>query len=270
MKRKLGMTIRLLCAAMCMLCCVACGSDNEPEVQETAEAPETSDTNEVASYVAHTYIYGNVTMPYRERLFNQTENNDASSLVILLHGGSQRGNDNEAQLNGLAREAVQNYIETNKIKVAFLLPQCATDRVWNEASTEGNVVMTEVLYHWITDYVASHNINNKRIYLLGYSAGGSGTWRMVNDFPDMFAAAMPVAAKALMVEADNMKTTPLYVAAGQDDKLMDVNVIKAWVAQLTTLGCTLQFDILAGADHQTTCETAFTAERLSWIFGKTR
>ena len=259
--KRLGMTIRMLCAALCLSCCVACGSDNEPE------AP---DTHEEVSYAAHTYTYGGVTMPYREGLFNQTVSGDPSALVVLLHGGSQRGTDNEAQLNGLAREAVQNYIETEKIKVAFLLPQCASDRVWNEASTGNNVVMTEVLYHWITDYVASHNINNKRIYLLGYSAGGSGTWRMVSDYPDMFAAAMPVAAKALMVEAENMKSTPLYVAAGLDDKLMDINVIKAWVAQLNSLGCTLQFDILSGADHQTACETAFTAERLKWIFSKIR
>lgn len=99
--KRLGMTIRMLCAALCLSCCVACGSDNEPE------AP---DTHEEVSYAAHTYTYGGVTMPYRERLFNQTVSSDPSALVILLHGGSQRGTDNEAQLNGLAREAVQNYI----------------------------------------------------------------------------------------------------------------------------------------------------------------
>lgn len=267
MMKRLGLTIRMLCATLCILCCVSCGSDNEPESPELPDAP---DTSEEVFFAAHTYTYGGVTMPYREGLFNQAASDDASSLVILLHGGSQRGTDNEAQLNSLAREAVQEYIESNKIKTAFLLPQCASDRVWNEASTGNNVVMTEVLYHWITDYVASHNINNRRIYILGYSAGGSGTWRMVSDYPNLFAAAMPVAAKALMVEAENMKSTPLYVAAGSDDKLMDINAIKAWVAQLNALGCTLQFDILSGADHQTTCETAFTAERLRWIFSKTR
>lgn len=89
---------------------------------------------------------------------------------------------------------------------------------------------------------------------------------MVNDNTDFFAAACIAAATPLMVEADKVKATPVYAVAGSDDQIMDAAKIKAFVDGIVASGGEAQYDLLEGKDHFGTCDTAFSRERLAWMF----
>ena len=220
-------------------------------------------------YTAKSYQFAGITLPYRELDLNQ-EMDGASVLVIQLHGGTARGNDNIAQLNATAVDCVEQYLVEHGMKAIFLLPQCAADRVWNESPHSVSTPMTAVLRNWLRYFVSQNDVDTDRIYITGYSAGGSGTWRMLNDNTTTFAAACVAAANPLMVTAENVKETPVYAIAGSDDNIMDAIRISDFVNSLIELGDDAKFDLLDGQDHFGTCDTAFTSERLDWLFSHSR
>lgn len=175
-------------------------------------------------YQAEYYEYAGVTLPYRQLTLNQ-EKDGRALLVIQLHGGSARGSDNAAQLNASAVDSVETFLRVYQYKAFFLLPQCGIDRVWNESPRSQPTPMTEVLTHWLEEFISSHDVDTARVFITGYSAGGSGSWRMLNDNRQMFSAACIAAANPLMVEAENVKETPVYAIAGENDNIMDANKI---------------------------------------------
>lgn len=245
-----------LCAALLNLKCSK--ADRIPVNDDDAKS--------LPTFTASTYKYGDISLPYREAAINPDAANGAAAMVILLHGGSQRGNDNVKQINTVAAQTLLGHLTSRKIKSVLLVPQCPSDRLWNESAISYKNPMSQVLYNWINSYTASNNIDRTRIYILGYSAGGAGVWRMVSDYPTLFAAAMPAAAKALMAKSSNMKSTPIYAVAGEKDELMELSEIRSWIEELQTTGCEVRFDVLPGLNHLETCDQAFTTDRLTWLF----
>lgn len=220
-------------------------------------------TDKTAYYTAGKYEYADITLPYRQLMLNQ-EKSGKNILVVQLHGGTARGTDNVAQLEASAVDSVERYLQEHGIKACFVLPQCASDRVWNESRRTYTVTMTDVLTHWLEEFIASNNVDAEQVFITGYSAGGSGAWRMANDNPGMFAAACIAAANPVMVEAAKVKDTPIYAIAGANDAIMDANKIEDFVNQLVQLGDDARFDLLPNKDHFGTCDTAFTNDRLTW------
>ena len=219
-----------------------------------------------AYYGAGAFTHEGITIPYRELALNQ-EIPGLSCLVVQLHGGTARGNDNKAQLVAAAVDSVERFLEENRVKAIFVLPQCGSDRVWNESRRSYPITMTDVVAAWINDYISSHDIAPDAVFLTGYSAGGSGAWRLANDQPGMFAAAVIAAANPLMVTEANVKETPIFAVAGSDDTIMDAEKIKTFAQSLLALGAEVRFNLLEGKDHFGTCDEAFTSNRLGWLLG---
>ena len=118
----------------------------------------------------------------------KADNLDNLPLVIWLHGSGESGTDNMEQLVG--NRAALNFSskEAQAKNPCFVLaPQ--TNVGWNEAAlTNINTVVKGLL----TDY----NVDGARIYVTGCSMGGMGTRQFVNMYPEMFAAALPIANNA--------------------------------------------------------------------------
>lgn len=225
--------------------------------------------DKTAYYKADSYTYEGITLPFRQLDMNQ-DKDGKSILVVQLHGGTARGTNNTSQLSASAVDSVEIYLRVHGTKAIFLLPQCASDRQWNESTRSVTTPMTEVLSHWLQDFIASNDIDSTRVYITGYSMGGSGTWRMLNDNTTMFAAACIAAANPLMVEAAKVKLTPVYAIAGENDNIMDAEKIEQFATSLQTLGGEARYDMLTGCDHFATCDGAFTRERLAWMFSHKR
>ncbi len=101
-------------------------------------------------------------------------------LIIYLHGGSQRGND----LTKLNAYGLPQLINQGK-EFPFIIasPQCPEGKYW---STDN---WLEPLY---SDLLAKYRIDARRVYLMGISMGGYGTWQTAVAYPDKFAAIVPL------------------------------------------------------------------------------
>ena len=185
------------------------------------------------------------------------------SLVLYLHGGTARGDDNEKQLNEAAVAVIFKYLQSHGIPATMLVPQCPAGGGWTGQLRR---VVNELLRAYIADGKADAN----RIYVMGGSMGGTGTWCQLSYYPNFYAAAMPVAGNPTGMNAENVATTPVLTVMGTADNMMSIPDVETFQTSVVEAGGYLRLDIEQGWSHPTTCEQSYTEERLDWLFSNVR
>lgn len=208
------------------------------------------------------FAFGQNTLQYRQADICHDESSKPI-IVLYLHGGSSRGSDNEAQLNELAVSAIYTYLSSNAIPATMIVPQCPSGGGWTGPLCK---VLNELMKQYSTDGIHDPN----RIYVMGGSMRGTGTWAQVGNFPNSYAAAMPVAGNPSGLDAANVATTPVRTVMGTEDKLMSISTVEQFQTEVLAVGGSLQLDIVAGWSHADTCEQSYTDERLDWLFSNVK
>lgn len=204
-----------------------------------------------------------ITMVYRKCVITNENSTEAPILVVYLHGGSSKGNDNEKQLLEPGTDSIARYLETHGINAIFLIPQCPTDKSWGGPM---NTMLKAMIDRYASEGVADAN----RIYIFGGSMGGTGTWGMLSAYPNFFAAAMPVAANPSKTVVENVATTPACTVMGTADAIMKVETAASFVEELKALDDDVRMDVEEGWTHETTCIQSYTTARLEWVFSHRR
>ena len=199
-------------------------------------------------------------MPYRVA---HTSGMEKPSLVIYLHGGTSKGNDNEKQMGEPGIDIIANYINQRQIGAYFLVPQCPSDKSWGGP-------MLSVLKALIDKYVMEGVVDKNSVYIFGGSMGGTGIWSMLSAYPGMFAAAMPVAGNPSKCDADKVASTPVYTVMGTSDQIMSVETTADFIDELNARNGTTKFDIEEGWTHEMTCTQSYTTQRLDWVFSQSK
>ncbi|MBR5652951.1 MAG: carbohydrate-binding domain-containing protein [Prevotella sp.] len=205
---------------------------------------------------------GNTTLPYRRAAICH-DGSALPLLVLYLHGGSSRGNDNAAQLNEAAVDIIYQYLESRQIPATFIVPQCPAGSGWTGQ-------LRKVVNELVKRQAANGAADENRIYVMGGSMGGTGTWCQLSYYPDFYAAAMPVAGNPKGMDAANVATTPVYTVMGSADNLMSMDAVEEFQAAIEEAGGTIVYDVVPGWTHQNTCERSYTDERLDWLFSFSR
>ena len=251
----LELTFKTLIACAAMLFVASCSGDDETIDIAPTEPQE-------ITFESAQGTYDGVTLPYRRAEIN-VEADSPAALVIYLHGGSSKGSDNEAQIAEPGVDSIKNYLRDSGKNAIFLVPQCPADKSWG-------ATMNAALKALIDEQVASGKVDASRIYILGGSMGGSGTWSLLSAYPGLFAAAMPVAGNPAGCIAENVAQTPLFTVMGTDDRIMSIDPVRNFVAQLKYLGDECTMEVESGWTHEITCIQSYTAKRLEWVFSHTK
>ena len=95
------------------------------------------------------------------------------------------------------------------------------------------------------------NVDSRRIYLMGHSMGGGGTWHIGIKFPDIWAGLAPI-APATFRSPDNLtkiKTIPVILVQGDKDRLVPVRGARRWAAKMKELGMTHEYIEVKDGNH---------------------
>ncbi len=95
------------------------------------------------------------------------------------------------------------------------------------------------------------NIDPNRIYLMGHSMGGGGTWHLGLKYPQLWAALAPI-APAIYRSPDaltTIKSMPVILVQGDADKLVPVRIARAWAAKMKELKMDYKYIEVPGGDH---------------------
>jgi pimeloyl-ACP methyl ester carboxylesterase len=78
-----------------------------------------------------------------------------------------------------------------------------------------------VLVNELINYVlATNNIDSDRIYVTGFSMGGTGTWDYAAAFPERVTAMIPIAGRTDTAQACLVKNIPTWVFHGSNDPVV--------------------------------------------------
>lgn len=222
-----------------------------------------------ARFSRESFTLGSITLPYRCAVLTPNDqttslpNDQLPALVLYLHGGSSRGSDNEVQLQERAVGVICQYLIDHDIAAVFIVPQCPTGGGWTSQNRK-------VVHELLKSYVNEETVDADRIYVLGGSMGGTGTWCQLSYFPDFYAAAMPVAGNPTGMNAANVATTPVLTVMGTADAMMSIPDVETFMAEVIAAGGSVRLDTEEGWSHPTTCEQSYTDERLAWLFSQVR
>lgn len=153
-----------------------------------------------------------------------SSDNTRYPLVIWLHGNAS-GNDQRQPLykydfSNWSSEEYQSRFED--AGGAFLmLPRSTTDNsMWYPNQTQS---LKKTIDYLIAQYKG--NVDMSRIYIMGYSLGGAMAYYMAADYPDFFAAVVPICAvhPVTTVELNTLKDTSVWFFASTQDYYPSAN-----------------------------------------------
>lgn len=162
------------------------------------------------------FIRDGLQMRFDYRLFGEKPK-DGRSLYISMHGG---GNCPSYVNTQQWRNQVQLYQPEEGLYVAPRAP-------WDDWDMWFKPGMDELLENLIAAAVALEDVNPDKVYLLGYSAGGDGVWRLAPRMADHWAAASMMAGHPGDVSLVNLRNLPYMIWMGENDTAYDRNVLAA-------------------------------------------
>lgn len=199
-------------------------------------------------------------------------------IIISLHGVGGRGTDNQRQLKVWNQQLAEQANRKN-FPCYVLAPQ--SNRHWELE-----------LFEKVRQIIATlPAVDNKRIYIMGHSMGGHGTFLWTQHDPDYFAAAAACAGtgrtgRPEFVQAERLKDLPLWVFHGDQDKVCSYALAAKLLQDMRALGGNMKLTTWKGQGHGVAAKiipgnksniTELASDRcdpephvLTWLFKQTK
>lgn len=140
---------------------------------------------------------------------------DGRSLYISMHGG---GNCPKEVNDEQWYNQIYLYEPAEGVYVAPRAP-------WNTSDLWHRKGLDELLEDLIQACVVFEGVNPNKVYLLGYSAGGDGVWRVAPRMADKWAAASMMAGHPGESSQVNLLNLPFMIWMGEHDHYYDRNIL---------------------------------------------
>ena len=210
-------------------------------------------------------------------------------VIVSLHGNGRQGSD------GMLPTGTDFAIRIRENRAPFpaivVFPQAQTGTRWFDPGMQ-RLVLAE-----LDRTVAEFRVDPARVYLHGYSMGGTGGYRLAAKWPERFAAIVVVAGRigpgsnytaeevaidraanpAAAAEdpyaafAAKLAKTPVWIFHGDADAVVSVDESRKLAAALKAAGAAVRYTELPGADHIDAPPKAYADPDLfRWLFDQHR
>jgi len=94
-----------------------------------------------------------------------------------------------------------------------------------------------------------YKIDDSRIFLMGHSMGGIGTWKVAPKYPDIWAAIAPISGSGVPVTLEKIRNVPEIIVHGDADPTVNVSGSRTMVAKLKEMGTEFKYIEVPGGLH---------------------
>jgi predicted peptidase len=256
---------------------------SQPMHAQTASSSDSQSSGKTESpppdpykvFEARVYGEGDAKLPYR---LLKPLNYDAKQkypLVLLLHGAGERGAGNDLQLVHGGRNFIDEAFR--KRHPAFIVaPQCPAEKKWVEvpwdakshkAPADPGPTMKAV-FGLLESLQKEFSIDESRLYGVGLSMGGYGTWDILQRRPELLAAAVPICGGGDPAYAERFKTTPVWAFHGDADPAVPVSRSRDMIQALQAAGGRPIYTEYEGVEHDSWTRTFDNRLMWDWLFAQ--
>lgn len=158
-------------------------------------------------------------------------------LMVVLHDIGQRGSD----LNSIKCFGPSFFADKiDNFPFVVITPQCGNETWWN--SRDIKMLIDSILLTGIID--------RKRIYITGSGMGAFAVWNMMQEYPDLFAAAVPISGGGNPETACQIRDNAVWIFHGTEDKVVPIEKSYEMIKSLKRCGARRTiFSPYAGVGH---------------------
>ena len=194
---------------------------------------------------------------YITRYPNGYKDGEKYPVIIFLHGAGSRGNDINVLINNPYFTAVNKYPDFPFITVA---PQCSVN-TWFD--------MFEQFKKFVLKIATEVYADKTRIYLIGVSMGGYGTWQLAMSLPEIFAAIVPICGGGMYWNAGRLINLPVWAFHGGKDNTVLTEESVKMVDAVNKCGGKAKLTIYPENGHNAWTDTYSNPEVFNWLLSNT-
>ena len=185
-------------------------------------------------FVARSHTSAQGTLPYRLFYPYKYDQTKKYPLIITLHGVGESGTDNWFHItkNRLAEIWADDTTQV-KQNCFVVSPQCPTNHKWVEVSawnvmyystqSIAQSIPLTITLTLVDSLKREFPIDTNRLYVVGLSMGGYGTWDLIARYPGKFAAAVPLCGGNDTSKASALQNVPIWAFHGALDPTVPPN-----------------------------------------------
>jgi predicted peptidase len=240
---------------------------------------------EGSPYIKQVYTNeGGDTLIYRMLSPAKTDQHKKYPLIVFLHGAGERGNDNEKQLVHGSSLFIREEIR-NQFPAFVIFPQCPEESYWSSVDIDRSVSSLGLSFnytkpitkplHLVVELIKglkkTGKIDSDRVYIMGLSMGGMGTFEAAHRFPNLFAAALPICGGGDAKKYSNKAArVPFWIFHGSADNVVNVRYSQEMRDKLTKLKANVTYTEYPGVGHNSWDNVFAEPDLLPWMFSKHR
>ena len=114
------------------------------------------------------------------------------------------------------------------------------------------------------------NIDTRRIYVAGQSDGGVGTWNVIEQRPNLFAAAIPLCGAGDPSRASRIAKLPIWAFHGTLDEIIPVVESRKMITAIRRAGGRPKYTEYGTVGHDVWIPAFTEPDLVGWLFSQHR
>ena len=175
-------------------------------------------------------------------------------VLLLLHGAGSRG------------EEIQRLAANPFFKIAYghedfpfitIAPQAHTNTTWYD--------FIPTLKRLVADIYKRSDVDTERVYAIGSSMGGYGSWQLAMSIPEAFAAIVPICGGGMAWNTGRLANVPVWAFHGAKDSCVLCAESERMVAETNRRGGCAKLTVYPENTHDAWTDTYSNREVFDWL-----
>ena len=217
-------------------------------------------------------------LPYR--LFVPKSVVGKAPLIVFLHSVAGVGTDNVSHLAPDIELLISDRVQS--LEPTFVVaPQCPENDPWVKRNSpppyrplqltkftesESNRLVVAL----VAELSARIPIDADRVYLMGFSLGGAGTWDILMRHPGVFAAGVPITGVGDVTRMDLLVNTAIWAFHGELDEVSPAENGRLMYEAMKKAGVKARYTEYKGVGHGSVGPALDEPELFRWLFAQRR
>lgn len=196
-------------------------------------------------------------------------------MVVVFHGSGQIGTDNKSQL-GILPKLFAGADMQAKYPAYILAPQFATRSSDYVTDPDRKILSSQprpclqAALQLINTLKTDPDIDSNRIYVIGFSMGGSTVINAMSAIPGLFAAGVSISGIPQFNKIESLSATPVWLIHGIEDTENPIASDEQFYKELNSFN-KIRFWRMKGTTHDNIFSQTILGETIpKWLFKQKR